>query len=279
MRLGMNVPTRNADGTPASVESLQQRARQIETAGYDGIWIGDTVHRGHHVSPDPLLWLLAAGLATERIELGVSVLQLPLRQPYELAQRLATINVLSKGRFSLGVGAGSTRADFTANGVEYDARFKLLGQYLPIIRGLTNGDTVGSASLVPWSRPGGGPRILLGAWSSGPWVLRAARQYDGWLASAYHTKGLKGLAEGIKRFRDAGGKRALVATVRFDLSAPRKPLTADGSFDLYCGPTEASDRLHQLAELGFDDCLLAKAVGQTEEDIVQMRALCPRHGS
>jgi alkanesulfonate monooxygenase SsuD/methylene tetrahydromethanopterin reductase-like flavin-dependent oxidoreductase (luciferase family) len=217
VRLGINVPTRNPDGTPPTAEAVQQRAREIEEAGFDGIWIGDTVHRGTHISPDPLMWLLTAALATRRVELGVAVLQLPLRQPFELAQRLATMNALTQGRFTLGVGAGSTRTDFDANRVDYEARFKILTEYLPIIRKLSNGEQVGSANLAPWTRPGGAPRILIGAWANGPWVRRAAREYDGWLASGHYTRGVKALADGIKRFRDAGGKRAVLANV-LDLS-------------------------------------------------------------
>jgi hypothetical protein len=166
---------------------VQQRARTIEEAGFAGIWIGDTVHRDTHISPDPLMWLLTAALATKRVELGVGVLQLPLRNPFELAQRLATMNALTQGRFTLGVGAGSTPADFEANRVE----------------------------------------------------------------------------------------RAVLANVRFDLSAPRRALTADGPFELMCGPQEAADRLHQVAELGFDDCLLAKPVGQTDEDVLHIRSIYP----
>ena len=277
MRLGINLPSRHADGTPWSPEAIQTRARKIEAAGFDGIWIGDTVHRGHHVSPDPLLWLLAAALATERIELGISVLQVPLRDPFELAQRLVTMNLLTGGRFSLGVGAGSTRADFEALGVDYTGRFKLLAKYLPILRRLCNGERVGSASLAPWAQPGGGPRMLVGAWASGPWVLRAAKDYDGWLASGWHTHGLKGLAEGIKRYRDAGGKRALIATVRIDLSAPRRALADDGPFELMCGAAEAAERLQQVADLGYDDVLLVEPIGQDEDALPAMRALLPRH--
>ena len=276
MRLGINLPSRHPDGTPLSADETLGWAKKIEAAGFDGIWIGDTVHRGHHVSPDPLLWLLAAALATQRIELGISVLQVPLREPFELAQRLVTMNILTGGRFSLGVGAGSTRADFDALGVNYDERFKLLAKYLPTLRRLCNGERVGSASLAPWAKPGGGPRMLIGAWASGPWVLRAAKEYDGWLASGAHTRGIKGLAEGIKRYRDAGGKRALIATVRIDLSAPRRALDANGPFELMCGAEEAADRLQQIAELGYDDVLLAKPTNQTEQDLVAMRALLPR---
>lgn len=279
MRLGINLPSRRADGTPLSMAEVLARARQIEEAGFDSIWIGDTVHRGHHVSPDPLMWLLAAATVTQRIELGVSVLQVPLREPFELAQRLVTMHVLTGGRFSLGVGAGSTKADFDAVGVDYDERFKLLTKYLPILRRLCNGEQVGSASLKPWAMPGGGPRMLIGSWASGPWVVRAAREYDGWLASGRYTPGMKGLAEGINRYRDAGGRRALIATVHVDLSAPTKPLAEDGSFDLLCGPAEAAVRLRRVAELGYDDVLLTKPINQTEQDLIEIRALLPRHGT
>ena len=277
MRLGINLPSRRADGSPLPLADVLEHARKIEDAGFDGIWIGDTVYRGHHVSPDPLLLLLAAATATKRIELGIAVLQLPLREPFELAQRLITMNALTGGRFTLGVGAGSTKADFDAVGVDYAGRFKLLSKYLPILRRLLNGEQVGTASLKPWAVPQGGPRLLIGSWSSGPWVVRAAREYDGWLASGRYTRGMAGLVEGIKRFRDAGGKRALVANVHTDLSVPTTPLAADGSFNLLCTPTEAAARLARLGELGYDDVLLMKAVDQTEQDLRQMRALLPRH--
>ena len=277
MRLGINLPSRHADGTPLSMTEMLTHARKIEEAGFDGIWIGDTVYRGQHVSPDPLMWLLAAATVTQRIELGVAVLQLPLREPFELAQRLITMNVLTGGRFSLGVGAGSTKTDFDALGIDYGERFKLLSQYLPILRRLLNGEQVGAASLKPWAVPGGGPRMLIGSWSSGPWVARAAKEYDGWMASGRYTRGMTGLVDGIKRYRDAGGRRALVANVLVDLSAPNAPLAANGPFNLKCRPEEATARLEQIAELGYDDVLLMKPIDQTEQDLIEVRALFPRH--
>ena len=108
-------------------------------------------------------------------------------------------------------------------------------------------------------------------------VVRAAREYDGWLASGAFTRGLKGLSEGIRRYRDAGGGRALIATVRIDLSAPTRPLTEDGTFDLLCGPEEAAIRLRRVAELGYDEVLLAKPTDQTEQDLIEMRSLISKH--
>ena len=277
MRLGINLPSRRADGTPLSMAEVLARARKIEEAGFDGIWIGDTVYRGQHVSPAPLMGLLAAATVTQRIELGTAALQLPLREPFELAQRLITMNALTGGRLSLGVGAGSTKNDFDAVGVDYAERFKLLSKYLPIVRRLLNGEQVGTASLKPWAVPGGGPRLLIGAWASGPWVVRAAREYDGWLASGRYTRGMAGLAQGIKRYREAGGRRAIVANVHVDLSAPTTPLAADGSFNLLCSPVEAAARLQRIAELGYDDVLLNKPIDQTEQDLIEIRALLPRH--
>jgi hypothetical protein len=52
---------------------------------------------------------------------------------------------------------------------------------------------------------------MIGAWESGIWVTRAAKDYDGWMASGRTT--IRALQEGIKRFRDAGGGRAMVATL------------------------------------------------------------------
>ena len=73
--------------------------------------------------------------------------------------------------------------------------------------------------------------MLIGSWHSGVWVKRAAREYDGWIASGHFTS-FKQLREGIQRFRDAGGKRALVATISVDLAAESTRLDEDGHFDL-----------------------------------------------
>src|SRR5207302_1708284 len=131
VRLGISLPTRQPDGRAPTVDQIMRRARLIESIGFDGIWVGDSVGRVQWAVPDPLLWLAAAAAATERIELGTSILQVPLRNTVELAQRLITLHALSGGRFSAGLGSGSTLADFEAVGVPYEQRFKLLAQALP----------------------------------------------------------------------------------------------------------------------------------------------------
>jgi alkanesulfonate monooxygenase SsuD/methylene tetrahydromethanopterin reductase-like flavin-dependent oxidoreductase (luciferase family) len=257
-----------------------RRAALLEKIGFDGIWLGDSVGRVRWPVPDPLLWLGAAAAATERIELGTCILQVPLRRPVELAQRLMSLHALSGGRFSAGLGSGSTLADFEAVGVPYDERFRLLSEALPTIRRLCRGEQVGAAYLAPWADTPAGPPILVGSWHSGIWVKRAAQEYDGWLASGFFTT-FRQMREGIQRYRDAGGKRALVSTIRVNLHADSSPsFDEDATFNLECSEQEARYRLQRLAELGYDDALLTRAnhteADITEDDLIQIRTLVPR---
>src|SRR5579864_69233 len=198
----MSLPTRHVDGRAPTIADVMQRAQLIERVGFDGIWLGDSVGRAAWPVPDPLLWLTAAAAGTERIELGTCILQVPLRRPVELAQRLMALHALSGGRFSAGLGSGSTRADFDAVGVPYEDRFHLLAEALPTIKRLCQGERVGAAHLQPWSDSAGGPPILVGSWHSGIWVRRAAKDYDGWLASGFFTT-FRQLRDGIQRYRAA----------------------------------------------------------------------------
>src|SRR5258708_37569561 len=112
MRPGIGLPPQKPDGSALAAADVSARAQLIERIGFDGIWFGDTVGRGTRPRADPLMTLAIAGAATERIELGTAVVQVPLRYPVELAQRLLTLHALSGGRFLAGLGAGSTRDDF-----------------------------------------------------------------------------------------------------------------------------------------------------------------------
>ena len=272
MRLGINIPREHADGRPYNAADVMTRARAIEAAGFDGIWLGESMNRGRP-AVDTLMVLSIAAAATSRVELGSAVLQVPLRRPAELAHRLLTLHALSGGRFSAGLGAGSTRADFDACGIDYANRFKLFAAALPEIRRLRNGEQVGEANLRPWPSVAGGPPMLIGAWASGIWVKRAAVDYDGWIASGRHNNQFRTLAEGLKVYRDNGGKRVLIATVGIDLQAPAKPLADDEPFNLRCGPSEAAARLHQLAELGVDDVLMVMQPQQSVEELPAILAL------
>jgi hypothetical protein len=256
MRVALNMPLLDHDGVPLDAPGIAARARAMETAGFAGIWLGDSFTPGM-TRPDPLMWLLVAAAATERIEVGTSILIVPLRDPVELAQRFLTLQALTHGRFTVGVGSGSTANNYEALGLDFDARFRRLNSHLTTIRALCNGEHVGSAFLNPWPSVVGGPPIVIGAWHSGIWLERAVRSYDGWMCSAGRTN-FRTMKEAIARYRDLGGKRAIISSCMVDLSAPNAPLGDDESFHLRCGPEDAAERLHRVQELGFDDILLVK---------------------
>ena len=284
MRIAINMPLKDASGVPLDAAGIMTRARMVEDAGLDGIWMGDGISP-NMTRPDVLMWLLVACAATRKLEVGTSIFQVPLRNPVELAQRFLTLQALTRGRFTVGIGAGSTRSNHESVGTDFDQRFAKLKSDMDIIKRLCNGETVGTANLNPWPEVKGGPRFVVGAWYSGIWLKRAARDYDGWMSSAGRTN-LNTVADAIKRYRELGGKRAMVSTCAVDLTAPTTELKPDESFHLRCDPAEATRRLQILADLGYDDILLVKAdhtrraplyePDYTERDLAQIRDLLPK---
>jgi len=259
LRLGMVLPRAESGGRPLDAASLADAARRIEEAGFDSAWVFDSLGRGR-LLPDPLTALAVAGTVTRRLELGTGVLQVPLRRPMELAHRVLTTHLVCGGRLRLGVGAGSTAADFAAVGVDFASRFRQLDESLAIMRQLWAGARVGDAELgAPWPIAAGGPPILIGSWAGSRWIERAAREFDGWVASGARSS-WRLIAEGIVRFRKLGGKRAVLTNVNVGLEAEKpSPDGPDDPFDLIGPRSVAVERLRHLRELGFDDVVLVAA--------------------
>jgi alkanesulfonate monooxygenase SsuD/methylene tetrahydromethanopterin reductase-like flavin-dependent oxidoreductase (luciferase family) len=127
--------------------------------------------------------------------------------------------------------------------------------------------------LTPWPTIQGGPPILTGSWAGSRWIPIAAKQYDGWIASAHFTN-FATLKEGLKRYRGEGGGRAIATNTPVDLTADSKPLADSDHLDLRCGPAEAADRLGKLADAGFDDAVVTVST-VTEDYLETVRALHP----
>jgi alkanesulfonate monooxygenase SsuD/methylene tetrahydromethanopterin reductase-like flavin-dependent oxidoreductase (luciferase family) len=265
MRIGIvTIPSAMETGALV-VEHVSAIARQVEALGFHGLWVTDAFARGKPTL-DPLILLGALATQTSRIELGTCVVQVPLRHPVEHAHRAETLNALSRGRFRFGVGSGSTRHDFDAVQADYDARFKTLTAYLDVMRRVWAGEAVYGLALSVWPGTEGGPPVLLGAWRSERWINLSAKVLQGWIASGIHTS-WEDLATGVKMFRAAGGKRAVVANIFTDFrdQPADLPISHAPKISLFCSPREAKARLTRLEDLGIDDALLVVPSGDPNQ--------------
>jgi alkanesulfonate monooxygenase SsuD/methylene tetrahydromethanopterin reductase-like flavin-dependent oxidoreductase (luciferase family) len=239
------------------LDRVANYARRIEASGFPGIWVGDSLGRGRPTL-DPLIELSVLAAVTQKVELGISVLQIPLRHPIELAHRVQSVQALSGNRLYLGVGSGSTRADFELLGYDFDHRFGSMKRSLEIMRRTWRGEAVNAGgALSLWPGCDGGPPILMGAWRSPRWITFAAQECQGWTPSGRFSN-WDDLEYGIRVFRDAGGTNAVLANVAvdFDNRPETAPLAELAPCSLVCPVDEARRRLKRLEQLGFDEVLL-----------------------
>lgn len=170
------------------INQVLDQAVAAESAGFEMVVLGHHyLAQSAFVQPIPMAGYLAH--ATERIRIGFGVLLAPLLNPIALAEDLATLDVLSHGRLTVGLGAGYRRRETTAFGVEWPDRLQRLRDYVPWLRSLWAGETLdmqGSWGEVPGAslalRPvqPGGPPLWIGAFAD-PAVRRAARLDCPWL--------------------------------------------------------------------------------------------------
>jgi alkanesulfonate monooxygenase SsuD/methylene tetrahydromethanopterin reductase-like flavin-dependent oxidoreductase (luciferase family) len=247
------------------MDRITNFARQIEARGFPGIWVGDSMGRGRPTL-DSLQVLTALAAVTSKVELGISVLQLPLRNPVELAHRVQSLQAMSDNRLILGVGSGSTRADFELLGYDYDHRFRTFKSDLEIMKRVWNGEPVNGGTLSSWPGCEGGPPILIGAWRSPRWITYAAREAQGWTPSGRYSS-LEDLEHGMKIYREAGGTNAVLANCSIDLAerAESSALASVASVNFICPPEEARRRIKHVEQMGFEEILIGSQFGAIDE--------------
>ena len=250
MRLGATL----AHLSPAPPLPIAALARRLVDSGFESLWVPQILGRGTLV-PDPFVTLAVAATATEGVELGTATVQVPLHHPADLAHRMLSLQFVCGARLTLGLSPGSTDTDFATLDRDYAARFRTFQQNVARLRVLLSDGRDERADLAPADVLVGRPPLLLGSWGAN--VERAAREFDGWLASGY-SRTPDAIIASHQRFRAAGGKRAIVCAIR---------LSSDDDL----GPT--GEALHRFADAGFDDAVvLIEPAGPSPE---QVRALYP----
>ncbi len=266
----VNVLRGTPDMAGQTLDRFASFARAVEARGFDGLWVTNSFGRGRPTL-DPIVLMSVIAAVTNGIEIGTCVLQVPVRHPVELAHRLAGLHAITGKRLKLGLGSGSTKVDFDLVGLDYEQRFKTLMASLDIMGKAWRGEPLDGGALTPWPGTEGGPDLLLGAWRNKRWIVYAAERCAGWIASGLYPQPHE-LEAGIKFYRDAGGKRAVLSNVIIDLhgNAENMPLGGRATVMLTGGEAAARDRLRWIKEVGFDD-VLCMAMPEALDDLARLR--------
>lgn len=196
MRVGLIMPLGD-DGTGRipPYRDVRALARQAEASGFDTIWVFDHfLFQTAHGTVEGINegWTVLAGLAdaTERIGLGTLVLCTAFRNPALIAKQAATLDEMSGGRLTLGLGAGWHEPEFRAFGYPFDHLGPRFVEAFTIIRGLLRDGRVDvqgrfvearDCALVPPPIRDDMPLLVA---ARGPRLLRlAAREADAWNAA------------------------------------------------------------------------------------------------
>src|ERR671922_1262045 len=218
MRSGLFMPLFDALADPEVVARLSAEA---EEAGWHGMFVWDNLRYREPVVDvaDPWITLAAMATATERIRLGPMVTPLARRRPVKVARETATLDRLSAGRLTLGVGLGSDRfaSEYSITGEELDDRRRagMLDEALEILQAAWTGEpvqhrgehyTIDAMRFLP--RPVQRPGVPI--WVAGFYgkskPLRRAIRYQGFFpAGIEHPDQLAEVATELDRLRRETG--------------------------------------------------------------------------
>jgi alkanesulfonate monooxygenase SsuD/methylene tetrahydromethanopterin reductase-like flavin-dependent oxidoreductase (luciferase family) len=256
---------------PNAADPLLETARMVEQLGLDYIGIQDHPYQRRYVDTWTLLSMIAA--TTTRVGLFPDVTNLPLRPPAVLAKAAATLDLLSGGRFELGLGAGGFWDAIEAYGGPRRSpgeALEALAEAIEVIRKVWSGERNlrfdGKFYRLRGANSGPVPAHPIGIWLGvyGPRALRLAGQVaDGWVPS--FRGDLEQIAGMATRLDDAAAEAGRdPASIRRILNVNGE-ITGGESNGLLRGPAgQWADELTGLAVThGFDTFILwAEGEGQ-----------------
>jgi alkanesulfonate monooxygenase SsuD/methylene tetrahydromethanopterin reductase-like flavin-dependent oxidoreductase (luciferase family) len=202
MRIALGLPSRVAG---ASGDIMLEWITRAERGPFSSVVVTDRVVAQAF---EPLTVLALAAGATQRIRLMTSVVIGPTRETTLLARQAATLDALSSGRFTLGVGIGVRENDYLASGFDFHRRGRRLDEQLSILRCLWAGEPLSGdlGPIGPSACQGRGPELLIGGYVPAV-VQRIAQWGDGYMApGGGEPKKLRNMWQQILRAWDEAGR-------------------------------------------------------------------------
>ena len=229
MQIGFGIPVSGSWATPANVVEISRKAEDL---GYASLWsfqrtvypADNSIAAPYRSVDDPLAVSAYVAGVTERIRIGIAIVNLPFYAPIVLAKTLTSIDRLSGGRLDAGLGLGWNPDEFAAAGVPMERRGARAEDFLDCLRAIWTQDPVehhgefydvprGYVDPKPTQRPH--PPILLGG-SADAALRRVGRMADGWIsASRFEAAKVPGAIDTIRTSareagRDPGGLRVVI---------------------------------------------------------------------
>ncbi|MFE6865338.1 LLM class flavin-dependent oxidoreductase [Kitasatospora sp. NPDC057692] len=277
MKIGIGLPNAIPGRPPREIKRWAEESEQV---GFHSL---GSIDRLVYDVLDPLVCLGIAAAATERVQLLTSVLNVGWRNnPILFAKQLASIDLISGGRLTAGLGIGGWPDDFAVSGAPTKGHGRLFDDALLEMRRVWDGEVASVSGPTPL--PGKGrPKLLIGGLIQAGYD-RAARFGDGWVAPTFNTdlllNGVKGVNEAWDRADRAD--RPQVLTGRYFCCGPEAVELTDEYVAHYYGSKESpyypgvrgdsldsDERLHQelvaLSEAGVDDLILYPASSSLDQ--------------
>jgi alkanesulfonate monooxygenase SsuD/methylene tetrahydromethanopterin reductase-like flavin-dependent oxidoreductase (luciferase family) len=281
VRVGVGLPMK-----ALARDELVTFARKVEDGPFDSISLGQ---RLTFESNDPMIALTFVAAITERIRLLTSVLCLPFHKEGVTAQQAATLDRLSLGRFSFGVGLGGRPADFAVAPAEWAGRGRRFEEQLLAMKRAWRGEAPfpGTEPLGPSPLTPGGPELIVGGMAA-PALERAGRVADGIRSFSFSTdvrQHLERLAVTAAAWDQAGreGRPRLITATHFALGPGARQsyeehvqryygysteLMAEAlSGDAPTSPDAIRDTIRRFADAGVDELVFTATTSDTLDSL------------
>lgn len=271
MKFGVCVPN-YGDG---SVEDLRRLVSEAESLGFDSLWTTDHILVPRNSGTpyerilDSITTLSFLIPLTNRVRLGISSLIIAMRNPVVVARQLATIDNLSGGRLTIGIGAGWNEKEFSYLGSNFNDRGKRVDESIKLIRELWEGKAPsfsGEFVRQSFSDVAFEPRPIqkrLPVWIGGnskAAMKRAARLGDVWHPNMVPIEKFKtSISDFRESFPEAQSKPIRVR-IALNINAPKSVYTTSRGEQrilLSSNAAENSRIIRELEDLGVDYLVLA----------------------